>query len=274
MWLPLVIVAALAIGAQESLVRARELYASAAYEDALKILDAMQQSGSRPADARDVALYRVFCLIALNREVDAAKGIEGIVRGYPLYQPSETDTPPRIRTKFIEIRRALLPTVIKDVFARARASHDRRDFPAAIAGFDVVLTLAAEIGPSETDWRSLATSFRELSQAAHDAAPPPAVPIAGRIYGPDSPGITPPVTVSQVVPPAPKEALQSDEATVTLELVIDQAGGVKSALMLKGLLPAYDEQLVEAARKWRFRPARLGGSPVLYRHAIVVAIRP
>jgi TonB family protein len=270
----MVIVAALAIGGQESLTRARDLYASAAYEDALRMLDAIQQSGPRPGEARDVALYRVFCLIALNREADAAKGIEGIVRGYPLYQPPEADTPPRIRTKFLDIRRALLPSVIKEVFARARASQDQRDFKAAVAGFDTVLLLAAEIGPTDTDWKSLASGFRELALTAADAAPPPAVPVAGRIYGPDSPGIAPPVTISQVIPPAPKEALESETATVTLELVIDQVGGVKSAVMLKGLQPAYDELLVEAARKWRFRPALLGGSPVLYRHAIVVAVRP
>jgi len=274
MWLPLIVVVALMIGGQESLMRARELYASAAYEDALEILDAIQRSGPRSRDARDVALYRVFCLIALDREAEAAKGIEGLVRGYPLFQPSESDTPPRIRTKFLAIRRALLPSVIRDVFARARAAHDRRDLTSAIAGFDVVLMLAAEIGPSDTDWKPLASGFRELALAAGEAAPPPAVPVAGRVYGPDSPGITPPVTLSQVVPPAPREAVESDEATVTLELVIDQAGGVKSALVLKGLLPAYDEVLVEAARKWRFRPALMGGSPVLYRHAIVVAVRP
>jgi hypothetical protein len=76
------------------------------------------------------------------------------------------------------------------------------------------------------------------------------------------------------MPPLPSGvSAGSGELEGQVELVIDQVGGVRSARMLKPLLAGYDDVVVEAAKKWQFRPALLGGSPVLYRHAMVVTLR-
>ena len=83
------IVAGLAFGAQNSFARAKELYAAAAYDDALEILETLHKTRLPASDARDVAVYRVFCLLALDRDQDAVKGIEAIVRADPLFRPTE-----------------------------------------------------------------------------------------------------------------------------------------------------------------------------------------
>ena len=50
---------------------ARELYASAAYEDSLRMLDALQAGGPSRDDRRTIGLYRVLCLIAIGRSAEA-----------------------------------------------------------------------------------------------------------------------------------------------------------------------------------------------------------
>jgi outer membrane biosynthesis protein TonB len=44
--------------------------------------------------------------------------------------------------------------------------------------------------------------------------------------------------------------------------------------MLERIATFYDAALVEAARKWRFEPARRSGVPVRFRHHIEVVLRP
>ncbi|HYM26136.1 MAG TPA: hypothetical protein VEU08_23120, partial [Vicinamibacterales bacterium] len=62
----LLFVVMLAGADQDSLASVRELYASAAYEDALNVLAKLPPD--RPADeARTIEQYRAFCLIALGR---------------------------------------------------------------------------------------------------------------------------------------------------------------------------------------------------------------
>lgn len=269
-----VIVAGLSFGGQDSFARAKELYAAAAYDDALGILDTLQKTRLSPGDARDVAVYRVFCLLALGRDQDAVKGIEAIVRVDPLFRPTEAQASPRLRARFNEVRTPLLPAIIKERYAAARALLDRREIPAAIAGFDVVIALAQEAGPLSPDYHSLAIGYRDLARTAAKSDPTPPLPVAGRVYGPETAGISPPQPVSHPMPPLPAGiSVGSGELEGLIELVIDPAGRVRSARMLKTLLPDYDDLVVEAARKWQFRPALLGGSPVLYRHAMVVTLR-
>src|SRR5688572_12038853 len=150
MLIALIIVAVQAAGAQNPLARAKEYYAAAAYEDALKILEALGDTVA-PADTRDVAVYRVFCLLALDRNAEAAKAIEAIVRADPLYSPSDAHASPRMRARFEEVRRPLLPVIIRETYARARDAFDRRQFGAAIAGFDRVIAVAAGVDSGDLE---------------------------------------------------------------------------------------------------------------------------
>ena len=53
-----------------ALARAKDLYLSAAYEDALMVLGNVKADVSA-SEAVEAAEYRVFCLLALNRRAEA-----------------------------------------------------------------------------------------------------------------------------------------------------------------------------------------------------------
>ena len=55
------------------------------------------------AEATEVAEYRAFCLLALDRRDEARKAIEQIIADDPFYSPSDSKTSPRIRTVFEDI---------------------------------------------------------------------------------------------------------------------------------------------------------------------------
>ena len=71
-WIDGVAAAATANADQDSLDAAKDLYASAAYEEALSTLSRLSEGGvSAPAVARQVDEYRAFCLYALGRTAEA-----------------------------------------------------------------------------------------------------------------------------------------------------------------------------------------------------------
>ena len=97
---------------QESLQGAKDLYASAAYEDALAILSRLQR-GDGPVE---VLQYRAFCLIALGRISEAEQAIESVVAADPRYVPSAVDVSPRIQEVFARTRKQLLPDIARQAY--------------------------------------------------------------------------------------------------------------------------------------------------------------
>ena len=71
------------VASQDSLATARDLYASAAYEDALAVLNRLRTSSSSE-DGRSIEQYRAFCLLALGRSDEAERAIEAVVVSQPL----------------------------------------------------------------------------------------------------------------------------------------------------------------------------------------------
>ena len=53
-----------------------------------------------------------------------------------------------------------------------------------------------------------------------------------------------------------------EEVSGTIEVVIDENGSVASAAVTTPVYPSYDQRLLQAARSWRYKPARKGGQPV------------
>jgi TonB family protein len=161
--------AVVAAAQDNALARAKDLYHTAAYDEALSLLDTMK-SGNSPGENSEIAGYRVFCLLALGRVEDARKGIETIIRQNPNYLPSDEEASPRILAAFEEVRRALLPVIVRDRYQQAKASFDRKDFSSASDQFaDVIKMLddpALASMPSRTDLRTLASGFVDLSQTA------------------------------------------------------------------------------------------------------------
>ena len=285
---------AVAVQAQESgdLAAARDLYASAAYDDALTVLNRLRSTDHPAGQSRAIEQYRAFCLLALGRASDAEQAIEAVVQAEPSYLPSDSDASPRIRSAFTTVRRRMLPTIIQQQYAGAKAAFDRKDFAAAAGGFHQVLSaladpdVAAEAQrPPLVDLKMLAIGFEEL--AAKAAAPPPpppvpavtappvapapSIPMPPRIYNAGEANVMPPVAINQVLPAFPGQVLIPRNGKI--EVVIDETGAVESATMTSSVTSTYDNLALTAARSWRFRPATVDGTPVKFRKVVQITIK-
>jgi TonB family protein len=291
------------VWAQDALARARDLYLSAAYDEALVLLE--QLKSEPPPAATEVEQYRMLCLLALERGDEARKAIENIVTADPSYRPSETQTSPRIRSVFQETRKALLPGLVQRKYAEAKTSFEKND-PKALAQFEQVLTILDDPDlkstPQLSDLRTVVSGFRDLSKAMAGApAPAPPKPVAVTATGAqrpdieagqavsvvDSPsssdravnfsaGFTAPVVISQPLPPwVPPNTI--DRRSVfkgLIEVTIDENGSVTSATVQQSVHPLYDEKLLAMARTWKYKPATRNGIPTSSLKVVEIRLQP
>jgi TonB family protein len=278
----------IASAGEDTLDRAKTLYASADYDEALAVLDRLEDT-TPGTDPMSIAEYRVFCLLALNRSDEARQGIDRILHDRPLYMPSENETSPRIRTVFRTVRREALPKIVLERYAAAKAAFERKD-PVAAQQFDEIVTLLNDADlhdvPALQDLREVASAFRDLARVvaapaesqksvAQAAAPAPN-DVPDIIYTASDTDVTPPVAQSEKTPqwhPASSREA-SQEYRGMLRLLIDQSGAVVSATMATGVRPEYDQALIRAAREWKFRPAQKQGKAVRYLKLIEIHLRP
>jgi hypothetical protein len=289
---------------QETLARAKDLYLSAAYDEALAVLDRLQTDSPRDG-ATEVAQYRVFCLLALERSDEARKAIEDIVVADPFYRPSESQTSPRIRTVFQETRKALLPSIVQHSYADAKASFEKKD-PKAVAQFDRVLALIDDPDmrgvPQAADLRTVVSGFRDLSVAMSSAAasvpapaPPGVAPTSSATEesdsaasaapigpvavprGKDAPStFTLPVVISQPMPRwAPSRSVDARLGFKgSIEVTIDEHGNVSSVSLRQSVHPLYDAELLTMAWTWKYKPAVRNGVPVPYVKVVDIQLQP
>jgi TonB family protein len=273
---------------------ARDLYASAAYEDALALLNRLLASDHPAAQSRGIEQYRAFCLLALGRAADAAQAIEAVVAAEPSYRPSDSDVSPRVRLAFSDVRRRMLPAIIQDRYAKAKAAYDRGEFAAAADGFKQVLTALADSDIASeakqaplADLRMLAVGFGELSAKAAMPPPlapppvpapapalvaaPPSAPSPLRIYGAEDANVVPPTTISQPLPLYPGQILIP--RTGKIEVVIGEDGAVESAVVTASLSSTYDRMALAATKAWRYKPASVNGMAVKYKKVVQIMLR-
>ncbi len=275
--------------AQTSLSSARELYASAAYDEALATLERLQPHGLPVEEQRAMGLYRVLCLIALGRTADADAALESLIAQHPLYRPDDASLSPRIRTAFAQARQRLVPALIQKQYADGKAAYDRRDFATAAQTFAWVLNALddPELGPAAaapplSDIRTLAAGFQDLTREALAPPPPPPVVVEApppapvrdyrRTYTPEDPDVVPPVIVRQSFPSFPGRLLST--AAGMMEVVVDATGAVESVEMTDSAHPQYDKLAIAAARRWEYEPARVDGVPVKYRKRVQINLSP
>lgn len=87
--------------------------------------------------------------------------------------------------------------------------------------------------------------------------------------------IAPPVALAQPMPDTwgvPGLRLGETYQGV-IEIDIDEDGTVTAARIVKPVSPLLDIRLLQAARRWRYRPATLGGVPVKYTREVVVNLQ-
>ena len=158
-----------------SITAARELYASARYDEALAMLNGIRPAdASQPSDRKTIEQYRSLCLLALGRGGEAETAIAAVVTADPFYQPTEAEASPRVRATFSDVRQRLLPDLTTARYAQAKQAYDRKQYAEAAARFRelVVLLDDPQMNGRQGDMRTLAAGFVELATIA--ATPPPA----------------------------------------------------------------------------------------------------
>jgi hypothetical protein len=292
-----------ALAAQDALTRAKGLYASAAYEEALAVLDKAPFPEGPDADIEPTE-YRILCLFALKRSDQARLAVDGLLLSHPRYRPSSELMSPGARVQFEAIRVDL----IRRRYNEAKASFDAEEYRAAIVRFDRVIDQLAGAGdpPPLGEMRTLAIGYRDLAKM-NSASPAPASPIqdppigtsgspeplnagplsagaplaklalsplAPGVYDESSPNVVAPVPLEAIQLPVPPEQAVTPSTVGLFEIVIDEKGRVESAAVRRSISPQYDALVLGDARKWRYRPAMRDGKPVKYRKVIEIYPTP
>ncbi len=180
----LLIAAGAALTGQDLLSAAKDQYASAAYEDALSTLNRLDGSVA-PDVARQADEYRAFCLYALGRTGEAESVAESLIRKEPLVRLEAADASPRLESMFSDVRKRLLPSLIRDRYRVARAAVDQKSFAAAepnLADARRMIAEAEKLGVKDeglSDLSVLVDGFLQLIKSSADQkAEQPAVAAA------------------------------------------------------------------------------------------------
>jgi TonB family protein len=264
---------------QADFAAAQKLYASAAYEEALDRLGRIRDTG----ELRDqVETYKALCLLALGRARESERVLEQILTRNPQYVPDETAVSPRLTVLYRAVRARILPPAARTLYATARANYEDRKFDVAAAQLRELLGIlnSEESDSLLSDLKVLAEDFLKLAEAEAarlaqpGAAPSSEAPIArtrvapgtGPVYSMLDKGIAAPVEITRPVPiwTAPR-GMQPALYQGLMEVVIDEAGRVESAVVRRSIAPSFDAELLAATASWRFQPASRNGTPVKYR---------
>jgi len=308
--------------AQDSLTAAKDLYASAAYEDALSTLTRLTEGGGAAPDiARQVDEYRAFCLYALGRTGEAESVAETMIRRDPMMKLDSPDVSPRLEVMFSTVRKRLLPSLIRERFKTARTALEQKNLKEAepqlaeaklmiadaeklaikddgLADLSVLVDGFLQLVRSTADHQATAqpaaanvpqespavigTAAQATAPRRTEAAPAPAprrtesapAPAsAPRVYTVDDVGVVPPAVINQRMPAMTPDLVRITKAMNTsavVEVVIDEKGDVVDATIIKSVNTSFDNIVIGAARRWKYRPALKDGVAVRYVKTLIL----
>jgi TonB family protein len=258
-----------------SLQAVKDLYASAAYEEALTAVGKMD-SETPNLEAEE---YRVFCLVALGRLDEAEKAVETVLMARPEYHTDSAEASPRIQALFKKVRRRIGPGLVKQMYQEGRAAMERKERDAAIAQFEAMLRIANDPDVRDeahiAELRELGAGFLALTRAAPaNPAPPPVTESAAA--APARPSVVvPPVVIRQQLPGwVPDPVNRATEFHGSVRVQISAEGKVTQVEMTKSVHPAYDQLVLRAARNWLYQPARKDGIAIPSEKTVQIAVTP
>jgi len=162
----------------------------------------------------------------------------------------------------------LAPGQHRVTISRGRTSVERRVVVTAGAAATVVVVWRSESPSEQPNPRPLSASLLRPTDAGL-AAPNRA------IYTALDREVTAPVELERKLPAwNPPVHAASRWFGGVVQVVVDERGSVESAQLVRSLADFYDAGLLEAARKWRFKPALLADQPVKYRKIVEITMSP
>lgn len=288
----LLLAVAMPLAAQDSLQHIRNLYASAAYEDTISAVTSLGTADPRG----EIVQYRVFSLVALGRIAEAEKAVEAVLTAHPRYRPDAAEASPRIQELFATVRARVGPAAVKELYQAGKAALDKKDRQAAIRLFEEMLRTADDPDVKDQasvgELRLLGSGFLDLSRALGAAGASPVAsaspPSAGATPDGATPGtatsgtpaaiaaaISGPIAIRENLPAwTPASSSNRVEFTGTLRVMISATGTVDLAEIIDSVHPAYDRLLVEAARSWRYQPAKRNGLALPSEKMVSVRLKP
>ena len=249
---------------------ARAAYVSAAYEQALALLPA-----DASFDSIAVAELRALCYLGLDRQVEAERALERIVRIDPGHAMTDATMSPKLVALFAQVRHRALPGALRDLLGRAMTANARREYETAAEQLALILAVTGDPARRNRD-----DGFADIDVAARAllAQVEPSLDEDREVdvYSFDDRGVAAPVEIARPIPlwtPTEGSVPQALHQGV-LEVIIDERGRVVSASMHRPVHPTYDPTLLEATKTWRFVPATLDDRPVRFRKFIEVIVHP
>jgi len=164
--------------AQDPVTAIRNLYESAAYEDALSAIDRLSTdvAGSTERPARELLRYRALCLLALDRTADAEQVIQELIVDDPQYRP-DAQASPRWVNAVGRVRSRVAPELVRSRYVSGKRHFDKKEFGPAASDFETVLTflhnpsLEPSVVESLSDVATLSEGFLDLSRAGLKGLP-------------------------------------------------------------------------------------------------------
>jgi periplasmic protein TonB len=178
---------------QDSMSAARDLYATAAYDESLAMLERLRTADPATVDVRTIEEYRAYCLIALGRTEEAQESLVRAISMDPAWEIPPGQVPPRIATMFASVREKTVPVAVRDRLTAAKSLLTEKRHDQAIAAFTELLALldnpsvAKLAGDNAGDLKLVATGFLDLAREAKslaDARPrsdAPVLPTSGTV---------------------------------------------------------------------------------------------
>jgi TonB family protein len=269
------------VAAQDALAKAKTLYTAANYDEALKVLES-SEGAARP----EVSQYRALCFLALGRTADAEREIAAVIEADPLFTPDENEVAPRVVNLFADVRRQMLPSIIRSKFAEGKRLFSEGNRGRARTEFESILRLlddpAAAANTDLADLKIVAAGFADLTAIA--PPPPPAQPaqaptsstaVKPGAAAPRSTVVIPAATIQQTLPNwQPRDPfVQGREFIGAVKVIIDENGRVASATIERSIHSEYDRLLLASAQRWLYKPATREGVAIPSEKLVEVQVR-
>jgi hypothetical protein len=221
----------------------------------------VRSEGGRPTP-REMA-RRAAALVEAGKPSEAEVAFDAFVLNNPLYEPAPSELGPEAYAALEASRKVVLPKIAIRDFGRAKTALEQGNVDGALAiasDVDAVLDRAGSEAPP-----GLRSQVQELVDAALDAR----TATDGIIYTDTDVDVIAPRALSRQFPLKSPEGIRPDRVGV-LEIIVGKQGDVEFVKLHTPLNRYHERMVVSAAKAWRYRPARKGGTPVRYRLNVTV----